>query len=130
ILALLTLWTFEKVGAAAAPYNYTTHITVSQTASRPVLQIPTATSTIKKQSLFQKLEWKLLEKRLKKHAARLNADSPGTKSALSTIALILAIATVALLFVPTLAPLAFVLGIGALVTGIISLTRKNKSRGT
>jgi hypothetical protein len=127
ILTLLAIWAFEKVGAAAAPDSYLTHTIVSQPALRPVLQIPT---TLKKQSLVQKLEWKLFEKKLKKQAAHLRAGSTGTKSTLSTIALILAIATMALLFIPTLAGFAFFLGIGALVTGIISLTRKNKSRST
>lgn len=125
LILLLLLWGFEKVEAAAPARYPVMHNTWQQAlASQPAAFVPT------KPSLLQKLQWKLLQKRLKKVAAHGAATRGGPGSVLSTIAFVLGLLGILVLFISSLSGFSILLGLGALVTGIIAVAGKNRSWGT
>jgi Flp pilus assembly protein TadB len=123
-LLLLFVWGFEKAEAAAAPVRDT----ISRLEYHPSWRIQPPVR-FKKQSLLQKLQWKLLQKRIKQ-VSHHRAASTGRESVLSTIALILGLLGVLFLFISSLAGLSILFAVGALITGFIALSKRNKANGT
>lgn len=125
-LLLALLWSFEKP-EAAEPYNYTAHASFLGSSPHRISQPAPPETTLRKPSALQKHQQKL-ERKLKKLVSRSHADDTGTGGVLSTIALALGIACIGVLFIPSIAGISFLLAIGALITGIIALARKNKAK--
>ena len=85
----------------------------------------------KKPGFLQKLEYKIVQKKVKRLLAH-RADEPATrKNVLSTISMVLGILAILVLFIPSISVIALVAGPAALITGIIALGKKyNNSKAS
>lgn len=128
----LLLFQHTNLNAASVPQvTIQARPSTDSSISNNFLNSPSFYKAPKKPGFLQKLEYKIVQKKVKRLLAH-RADEPATrKNVLSTIALILGILAAVTLFIPAISVASLIAAPAALITGIIALGKSyNNSKGS
>lgn len=121
-LAVLLLFLSTELKAASVPPdNIPSPVLNDSNSKNNFFKTPSVYKSHKKGSFLQKLEYKILQKRLKYLVAHPKDKTASGNNVLSTVALVLGILALGLLFIPGVAVGSLIAAPAALITGIIAL---------
>jgi hypothetical protein len=132
---LLSIWSTQILCAVAAVVPVQQAIMETESAVAPALTLGELVEMTpreweaqsgEKLSFGKRLAFKIVQKKIKKQAAKGNLDlsAPAGRETLSTLSLIFSVVGLALLFVPVLGFLGLALGIAGFVLGLVSFNKE------
>lgn len=132
---LLSAWNTQIFSAVAAVSPATASIVETETAPEPALSLGELAEMTpreweahsgEKLSFGKRIAFKMVQKKIKKQAAKghLDLSTPAGSETMSTLSLIFSVVGLALLFVPVISFLGLVLGISGFVLGLVAFKKE------
>lgn len=132
---LLSAWNTQTFSAVAAVAPAPASIVETETALEPALSLGELaemtpreweTQTGEKLGFGKRIAFKIVQKKIKKQAAKghLDLSAPAGRETMSTLSLIFSVVGIALLFVPVISVLGLLLGIAGFVLGLVSFKKE------